>query len=295
MRSRARRRWRIVAFALSLLPESAGTCRAPVLEPVRGNRSASRSVRPGVEGLHGAPYLALQFYQVRTTLSILVLHLLTSLTYRAGDDIWTRSSCVSSTELPGTINPFFISMIMQQTSNPLLLQSQQGQRCSIPKYSGALPKTATSQATSRSLPRRASQRTRYSRTSQYIPIAFLGLMAHCHLHHLTGEKGDIIKFYNFVFIPQLESFLLQFQAPPGATTVTTGASLPTPASPHPSQSPMRVAASNVYLSPMHPSSTPRSISNQSSTSSTYSFGLSPSTKVCLALIMLTMSALLIIT
>jgi hypothetical protein len=47
------------------------------------------------------------------------------------------------------------------------------------------------------------------------------------------------------------------------------------------QSPVRVAASNVYLSPMHPSSGQRSLTHpsSSSSSSTYSFGLSPSTKV----------------
>lgn len=118
-----------------------------------------------------------------------------------------------------------------------------------------------------------------------------------------GEKGDIIKFYNFVFIPQLESFLLQFQAAPSSTTSMTSSPLP-PLSPHPTgggapssgsgsvlvssssgsyalaQSPVRVAASNVYLSPMHPSSGPRSLTHpsSSSSSSTYSFGLSPSTK-----------------
>ena len=92
------------------------------------------------------------------------------------------------------------------------------------------------------------------------------------------DTGDIIKFYNSVFIPQLESFLVQFSAAPALTT-TPAVPLVGSASPFVMpHSPLRLGAN---LSVSSPAAT-RTPSRVSTPRVLYSFGQSPS-KVYLSL------------
>ena len=117
----------------------------------------------------------------------------------------------------------------------------------------------------------------------------------------TGAKGDVIGFYNKVFIAVLKPFLLDLQgkaekkaqaeasAAAAATSSSSapgrrsGTALP-PASPAPSSAGQRVGSQNVFLSPMR-SRSPRVAGGSrartlgSSVSARYNFGLSPAKRL----------------
>lgn len=107
------------------------------------------------------------------------------------------------------------------------------------------------------------------------------------------ETGDIIKFYNSIFIPRLEGFLLQFTATIPTTTPTTAtsaspsasnntlsapgttASILQPSSPFAvPQSPLRLTSTLSVTSPMR-ESTVRNLVRTNTPRVLYSFGQSP--------------------
>lgn len=87
------------------------------------------------------------------------------------------------------------------------------------------------------------------------------------------ETGDIIKFYNSVFIPRLESFLVQFSAAPALSAphaIPLAGSASPFVMPH---SPLRLGAN---LSVSSPAASARTESRSSTPRVHYSFGQSPS-------------------